>query len=132
MDAWPVTQTKDAFDWSGGLDDDSGLNLRQLIDSRRSAPRGNPDYLKLEKAVRQAGMESPTESDPVINAAEAEENLASFSSMDIPHFRVPEHATVTDTRNKADLSTAPRVTAMELDQRLRSWAPNPLPIAPNR
>ena len=132
MDAWPVTQAKDAFDWSGGLEDDSGLSLRQLIDSRRSALRGTPDYLKLERAVRQAGMESSTGSGPVIDAAEAEENLAWLHSMDIPHFRVPEPAGVTETRNKVALSTAPLVTAMEHDQWLCSCSPNLLRIAPNR
>ena len=113
-------------------EDDSGLSLRQLIDDCRSALLGTPDYLKLEKAVRQAGMESSTESGPVIDAAEAEENLAWFRSMDIPHFRVPEPAGVTETRYKVDLSTAPRITATELDEWLRPWSPELLPIAANR
>ena len=103
-------------------EDDSGLSLRQLIEDCRSALLGTPDHLKLEKAVRQAGMESPSETGPVINAAEAEESLAWFCSMDIPHFRVPEPAGVTETRYKVDLSTAPRVTARELDEWLRPWS----------
>ena len=56
----------------------------------RGALLGTPDYLKLEKAVRRAGMESSTEPSPVIGAAEAEESLAWFRSRDVPHFRVPE------------------------------------------
>ena len=104
-------------------EDDSGLSLRQLIDDCRNALIGTPDYLKLEKAVRRAGMESSTDSGPVIDAAEAEENLAWFRSMDIPHFRVPEPPGVTETRYRVDLSTAPRVTATELDAWLRAWCP---------
>ncbi len=110
-------------------EDDSGLSLRQLIDDCRNALLGTPDYLKLEKAVRQAGMESPTELGPVIDAAEAEQNLAWFRSMDIPHFRVPEPPGVTETRYKVDLSTAPRVTATELEAWLRPWCAVPVAVS---
>ena len=97
-------------------EDESGISLRQLIDDCRSALLGTPDYLKLEKAVRRAGMESSTGPGPVINADEAEESLAWFRSTDVPHFRVPEPLGVTETRYRVDLSTAPRLTAMELDK----------------
>ena len=110
-------------------EDDSGLSLRQLIDDCRNALLGTPDYLKLEKAVRQAGMESSAEPGPVIDAAEAEQNLAWFRSMDIPHFRVPEPPGVTETRYKVDLSTAPRVTATELDAWLRPWCAVPISVS---
>ena len=110
-------------------EDDSGLSLRQLIDECRNALLGTPDYLKLEKAVRQAGMESSTEPGPLIDAAEAEQNLAWFRSMDIPHFRVPEPPGVTETRYKVDLSTAPRVTATELDAWLRPWRRFPIAVS---
>ena len=113
-------------------EDDSGLSLRQLIDDCRSAILGTPDYLKLEKAVRQAGMESSTESGPVIDAVEAEENLAWFRSVDIPHFRVSEPAGVTETRYRVDLSTAPRVTTVELDEWLRPWSLELLTVAASR
>ena len=97
-------------------EDDSGISLRQLIGDCRSALLGTPHYLKLETAVRRAGMESSTEPGPAINADEAEESLAWFRSKDIPHFRVPEPLGVTETRYKVDLSTAPRLTAVELDE----------------
>ena len=113
-------------------EDDSGLSLRQLITDCRSALLGTPDYLKLEKAVRHAGMESSTESGPVIDAAEAEVGLAWFRSTDIPHFRVPEPAGVMETRYKVDLTTAPRVTAMEFDEWLRVWSLELLPITASR
>ena len=113
-------------------EDDSGLSLRELIEDCRGALLGTPDYLKLEKAARQAGMESSSETGPVLDAAEAEESLAWFRSVDIPHFRVPEPAGVTGTRYKVDLSTAQRFTAMELDEWLRPWSPELLPIAASR
>ena len=112
--------------------DDSGLSLRQLIQDCRSALLGTPDYLKLEKAVRQAGMESSSETGPAIGAVEAEESLAWFRSVNIPHFRVPEPAGVTETRYKVDLSTAPRVTAIEQDDWFSSWSVELLPGAASR
>ena len=113
-------------------EDDSGLSLRQLIEDCRSALLGTPDYLKLEKSVRQAGMEHPSENGPVIGAVEAEESLAWFRSVDIPHFRVSEPAGVTDTRYRVDLSTAPRVTTVELDEWLRLWSLEILQIGASR
>ncbi len=113
-------------------EDDSGLSLRQLIEDCRSALLGTPDYLKLEKAVRQAGMESSTELGPVIGVAEAEESLAWFRSSDVPHFRVPEPPGVTDTRYRVDLSTAPKLTAVELDEWLSLWSLEPLSIVAGR
>ena len=113
-------------------EDDAGLSLRQLIDDCRSALLGTPEYLKLEKAVRQAGMEDSTESGPVIDPAEAEENLAWFRALDIPHFRVPEPEGVTETRYRVDLATAPQVTTSELDEWLRSWSLDPVSTAGNR
>ena len=113
-------------------EDDTGLSLRQLIEDCRGALLGTPDYLKLEKAVRRAGMESSTEPGPVISAAEAEEGLAWFRSRDVPHFRVPEPPGVTDTRYRVDLSTAPRLTMVELDEWLSLWSLELLSIAVSR
>ncbi len=113
-------------------EDDSGLSLRHLIDKCRSALRGTPDYFKLEKAVRQAGMEFSSEIGPVIGATEAEQGLAWFRSVDIPHFRVPEPPGVTETRYRVDLSTAPRVTSTDLDQWLTLWSPNPVAATADR
>ena len=110
-------------------DDDAGLSLQRLIEECRSALLGTLDYLKLEKAVRHAGMESSAEAGPVIGPAEAEQSLAWFRSVDVPHFRVPEPPGVTETRYNVDLSTAPRVTAVELDRWLSLWSPAPLPSA---
>ena len=45
MDAWPVTQAKDAFDWSGGLEDD-------LIDQLK---RVCQDYMDKAEGYRERG-----------------------------------------------------------------------------
>ena len=113
-------------------EDDSGLSLRQLIEECREALLGSPDYLKLEKAVRRAGMDSSTEPGPTIGAAEAEESLAWFRSRDVPHFLVPEPPGVTETRYRVDLSTAPRITTAELDEWLSLWSQELLPVAVSR
>ena len=106
-------------------EDDSGLSLRNLIEDCRSALRRRADYLKLEKAVRRTGMDSSTETGPVIDAAEAQRSLAWFRSIEVPHFRVPEPAGVTGTQYKVDLGTAPRVAAIELDKWLASMVLRP-------
>ena len=115
-----------------GTEDDSGLSLRQLIEECRGALLGTPDYLKLEKAVRRAGMESRSEPGPIIGDAEAEESLAWLRSRDVPHFLVPEPPGVTETRYRVDLSTAPRITTVELDEWLHIWSLELLPTAVNR
>ena len=109
-------------------EDDAGLSLRQLVLECRSAIHGMADYLKLEKAVRKAGMENISEIGPIFDATEAAASLAWFRSMDVPHFRVPEPAGVSGTRYKVDLSTGPTVTALELDEWLQLLSLEPQTI----
>ncbi len=45
LDQWPVTQAKDAFDWSGGLEDEFIEQLRQVAQ----------DYMDKAEALRQPG-----------------------------------------------------------------------------
>ena len=110
-------------------EDDSGLSLRRLILDSRSALVGTPDYIKLEKAVRHAGMQDSAETGPVIDATEAEVSLAWFRSIHVPHFRVPEPQGVSETRYKVDLSTAPQITEAETDEWLDTWCLEPLPAS---
>lgn len=107
--------------------EDSGLSLRNLIDECREVLLGSPHSLKLERAVRSAGMEDPSEIGPVFDPAEAERSLAWFRSTDAPHFRMPEPPGVSETRYKVDLSMAPRIELEEVDVWLDSWvAESPL------
>lgn len=102
-------------------EEDSGLSLRNLIYECRETVVSTPYSLKLERAIRSAGMENPSEIGPVFDPAEAERNLAWFRSTDAPHFRMPEPPGVSQTRYKVDLSTAPRLELQEVDVWLDSW-----------
>lgn len=103
-------------------EDDPGLSLRDLIVECRTALRNEPDYLKLELAVRHAGMEDSTLMGPRFDATEANRSMAWFRSCDVPHFCLPEPHGVSETRYKVDLSTAPRLAGEELEQWLASWS----------
>jgi hypothetical protein len=113
-------------------EEEEGQSLRQLIDGCRLALQDTPFYLRLEKAIRQAGMEASSETGPIFDANEAERNLAWFKSTDAPHFRVPEPAGVSETRYKVDLSTAPRLDSGELEDWLNSWFQASLSVTGSR
>jgi len=109
---------------------ESGLSLRQLIEEYRASVAGTPDYLKLEKAVRRAAMEDPSESGPIFDAEGAERELAWFRSVDAPHFRVPEPPGVSETHYRVDLSVAPQLRQHELDAWLDAWSEPPAQLTP--
>ena len=95
-------------------EEDAGLSLRQLIEQARANLQGTDHYLKLERAVRHAGMESLDQTGPVYDAAEAERRLAWHRSTDAPHFLLPEPPGVSQTHYRVDLSTAPQMAVHEL------------------
>lgn len=106
--------------------DDAGLSLRELIDECRIALRGTPDYLKLEMAVRHAGMARDSSSGPQFNASGAERELAWFRATDVPHFRMPEPPGVSETSYKVDLTKATPTSSEELSRWLISWISVPV------
>lgn len=110
-------------------EEDAGLSLRDLIGGCRAVLNGTPDYLKLESAVRRAGMEDSTIEGPRFDAMQAHRELAWFRSVDAPHFRMPEPPGVSETRYKVDLSTAPRVASEELERWLGEWTTDAREIA---
>ena len=101
-------------------EEDAGLSLRDLIQECRDALAGTPDFLKLERAVRRAGMEDANETGPIFDGTEAEHNLAWFRSTDAPHFQIREPPGVSGARYSVDLSTAPRLSPDELEEWLVS------------
>ncbi|MFC1917920.1 PD-(D/E)XK motif protein [Chloroflexota bacterium] len=107
-------------------EEDAGLSLRELIRQARDGLRGTDHYLKLERAVREAGMDLLDESGPVYDATEAERTLAWFHSTDTPHFCIPEPPGVSQTQYRVDLSTAPQIDTQDLYKWLHSW---PVPLA---
>jgi len=102
-------------------EDDVGQSLRDLINACREDLKGGPYFIKLEKAVRRAGMEQSTEIGPIFAPAQAEQELAFFRSADAPHFRVPEPHGVSETRYQVDLSTAPQLARQDLNSWLDTW-----------
>jgi hypothetical protein len=67
LDSWPVTQTKDAFDWSGGLEDALIKKLREachdFIDKAeglRTSPRQvTPTEMEIASGVTRQVLENP-------------------------------------------------------------------------
>jgi putative PD-(D/E)XK family protein DUF4420 len=102
--------------------EDAGLSLRELILQAREAFQGTEHYLKLELAVRQAGMEATGESGPAYDATEAQQNLAWYRSTEAPHFQMPEPTGVSQTNYRVDLSIAPKVNTADLSNWLLEWA----------
>lgn len=107
-------------------EDDSGLSLRELVRACRRSLLGRSDVLKLEKAVRYAGMNHACEAGPVLDSAEAAASLAWFRAEDAPHFPMPEPAGVSGARYRVDLATAPQVAVDELRDWLMEWDPEPV------
>lgn len=103
------------------MEDDAGLSLRELVRECRKALHGTPDYLKLEFAVRCAGMEDPSLDGPRFNESQADKKLAWFKSTDTPHFLVPEPPGVSETKYKVNLTAATPLSADELDRWLNDW-----------
>jgi hypothetical protein len=103
--------------------DDVGLTLRDLVEECRQAIAGTPEFLRLERVVRRAGMDDPAEIGPAFDTAGALASLAWFDSVEIPHFQVPEPPGVSDTRYRVDLSTAPRLELDYISTWLGQWAP---------
>jgi hypothetical protein len=103
------------------IEDDKGLSLRELIDDCRSVLLQTSYYLKLENAVRHAGMEDSSEIGPKFDPADAQLKLGWFHSVDIPHFRVPEPPGVSQTSYRVDLSEAPQLDNDELNIWFDSW-----------
>lgn len=102
-------------------EEDAGLSLRVLIDECRESLLGTSAFLKLERAVRQAGMEDSDVVGPKFDAAQAETLMYWFRSTDAPHFRMAEPPGVSETRYKVDLSTAPVLPHNEFEQWIDTW-----------
>lgn len=102
-------------------EEDAGLTLQELVDECRLALRGTEYFLKLERAVRRAGMDDPSISGPSYDATQSAISLALFRSTEAPHFRMPEPPGVSETHYKVDLSTAPRLAPEDIESLLRTW-----------
>lgn len=99
-----------------------GLNLRELIEQARGDLVSEPAQLaKLETAARSAGMGDSSVPGPSFNTEAAAASLAWFWADEIPTFTQPEPPSVSNTRYTVDLSYAPQVSGVELDDWLMGW-----------
>lgn len=108
--------------------DDAGLTLRELIEECREAIAATPEFIRLERAVRRAGMDDPAESGPSFDPRGASVALAWFDSTQVPHFRLAEPPGVSDTRYRVDLSTAPQMDPDVVSTWLQQWEPVPITV----
>jgi len=102
-------------------EDDAGITLQELVGECRNSLLGTRHYLRLEKAVRRAGMDDPSIAGPGYDAHQASDSLAFFRSTEVPHFRVSEPPGVSETHYKVDLSLAPYLSQEEIDNWLNAW-----------
>jgi hypothetical protein len=103
MDDWPVTQAKDAFDWSGDLEDAFIEELKRKCQDYMDKAEG---YREHRKPVTQADMEMATEgtrqlfSDQRFGAAVSE-------SIKIPELVKPPEVEAKDLRKLLAVSSGP-------------------------
>lgn len=108
MDSWPVTQAKDAFDWSGGLEDAFIEKLKKVCQDYVDKAEG---YRQPDRPVKRAEMEFASErtraafSDQRFGRAVAEE------------LRFPD-PTKTEQQEKADTTKLQAVSEGPVQYRL--------------
>lgn len=102
--------------------EDAGLSLQSLVNEARSALAGRPqELLKLEKAVRAAGLADGDEDGPLFDEEEARAKLRFFPVDRVPRFPMAEPPGVTGTTYTASLSTATPLTDDESKTFLATW-----------
>lgn len=102
--------------------DDSGLALSELVSEARAALKDNPSaILKLEKAVRLAGMADSEDSGPAYGAGEARRNLQFYRAEQLPHFPMSEPGGVSETTYRVSLSNIAPVPIKLLRHWLSQW-----------
>ncbi|CAH0255526.1 hypothetical protein SRABI80_03090 [Peribacillus frigoritolerans] len=102
--------------------EDEGLSLRELITTVFEHISDDLSLIiKLEKARRLAGMETPMEIGPIYDERFAKENLKFYHVSNVPQFPLPEPPGVTDTRYNVDLSTIRNIPDNELDKWMKKW-----------
>jgi len=101
-----------------------GLSLRELLNHGRSALKGSPNYIKLERAVLHAGMGDNSIDGPKYHFNQALRDMRWFRAAEVPRFSVPEPSGVTETRYKVNLSKATCLESAELENWLNTWQVN--------
>lgn len=101
-------------------EDNTGVSLRSLIDECREALSRTPHFMKLEKAVRHAGMHGQDEG-PKYNGGEAARSIRFFDVESVPRFGASEPEGVSGTHYKIDLTSIPAIDSARLATWINSW-----------
>lgn len=102
--------------------DDAGKSLRELINEVRTAIADEPDLIiKLENAIRKAGMQDLSENGPRFDYTEASRHIAWFWSDFVPRFNQAEPPGVSNTHYRVNLATVEQVNDDELRKWLNTW-----------
>ena len=102
-------------------EEDAGLSLRSLIEEAKKNLRATPYFIKLEKAVRSAGMDNSSDTGPRFNDLEASRQLAWYGAESVPRFRTQEPEGVSGTHYRSDLTNAPKLTAEQVKDWMQNW-----------
>ena len=102
-------------------EESAGLTLQQLIEECRAALRTSPYLVKLERAIRRAGMQEPTECGPIFNEQNAARSIQWFHARDIPHFSEPEPDNVSGTNYSANLGAAQPLSVTDILDLCTCW-----------
>ena len=100
--------------------DDEGLSLGELIERVRQLASTTDSLVKLERAIRHAGMHGE-ESGPRFNESLARANLNWYTVDCIPRFPMPEPTGVSHTHYQVDLTSIPSVGWVEALDWLSHW-----------
>lgn len=103
-------------------EDDAGISLKSLIAEARTALRGNLHYIRLERAILNAGMTDQTQEGPKYNQAEALSAIAWYLVDNVPRFQNPEPTGVSGTHYRSDLSTVQKMSEEEVQKAIQEWS----------
>lgn len=102
--------------------DDAGMSLRELINEVRKEIADEPELIiKLENAVRRAGMQVVSEIGPKFNYMDASRQLAWYWSNSVPRFNQAEPPGVSNTHYRVNLGTVEKLSVDEVKRWLDNW-----------
>lgn len=101
-------------------EDNAGLSLRELINYTRISIGSNLQLLlKLEKAIKRAGMLDDVDKGPIYDEEEALSNLAWYRAEDVPKFPLQEPPGVSNTHYRVNLTGCPKMENKEIEYLLK-------------
>ncbi|MGO4119076.1 hypothetical protein ACEQ6C_38440, partial [Rhizobium ruizarguesonis] len=92
-----------------------------IIKSGSSAIAVRTSFIKLENAIRKAGMQNLSEIGPRFDYTEASRHIAWFWSDFVPRFNQAEPPGVSNTHYRVNLATVEQVNDDELRKWLNTW-----------